>query len=119
MSLRTWLQSVDNPTHLLLPKARGNSCFVSANKEVVAIAAQGKKKKRGRYHHYDAKNYVKISKYAFENGNSSAARKLFLQVVCMLEEVREAMELGVAINDIKFDLRATVVLQPYLMKQAL
>ena len=64
MSLRTWLQSAENPTHLLLPKARGNSCFVSANKEVAAVAAQGEKRKRGRYHHNDAKTRVKIAKYA-------------------------------------------------------
>ena len=62
MPLHTWLQSADNPTHLPLPKARGNSCFVSANKEVAAVAAQGEKRKRGHYHHYDAKTHVKIAK---------------------------------------------------------
>ena len=60
-----------------LPEGQMGSSTSAVNQIVVeqVVLQDKRRRKRGSYHHYDAKVRLKIAKHAHENGNKSAAIK--------------------------------------------
>ena len=70
-SLYGWLQKAGKDSTLLLPSP-ADPCTSAANDSVQQVST-GKRRKRGRYQHYDAEVRAKIAKHACQHGNKSAA----------------------------------------------
>ena len=62
-----------------------NPCTSAANDSVQQVSKE-KRRKRGRYHHYDAEVRAKIAKHACQHGNESA-------------ELRFTQELGHCVSE--------------------
>ena len=61
------------PQNPLLP-VNNTASTVAANQQVEEeLKSQDKRRKRGKYQHYDAEVRAKIAKYASEHGNKAAA----------------------------------------------
>ena len=63
----------ESPT---LPQSEGDTSTAAAN-EVVHVQ---NKRKQGQYHRYDPEPYIKIAKYACENGNKSTVERFSTQL---------------------------------------
>ena len=71
VSLCGWLKEAGKESPLLLPSP-ADPCTSAANDSVQQVSKE-KRRKRGRYHHYDAEVRAKIAKHACQHGNKSAA----------------------------------------------
>ena len=72
-SLYSWLQSQDKESMPLLP-ATTDPCTSAANEEVEEVLKK-KRRKRGKYNHYEPELRAKIAKHACLHGNNSAVVK--------------------------------------------
>ena len=70
-SLYGWLKKAKKESPPLLPRP-ADPCTSAANDSVQQVSKE-KRRKRDRYHHYDAEVRAKIAKHACQHGNKSAA----------------------------------------------